>query len=108
MTSQSFWQLRIPHTARPMQQRRCRQGTCAAESGLAVHRHAASLAFTDVQEPQHYLIGGAAAIREVQLVVLEAAITEGLALVELQDALIASSVVGSIDHMFPHTSKSNI
>jgi hypothetical protein len=50
-----------------------------------VHRHAAGLVLADVQEPQHDVVGGAAAVREVQLVVLEAAVLKGLALVELQE-----------------------
>lgn len=58
--------------------------TCAAEAGLAVDGHTACLPLTDVQEAQHDVVGGAAAVREVQVVVLEASVPECLPLVQLQ------------------------
>ncbi len=58
--------------------------TGAAEARLAVDRHAAGLALADVQELEHDVVRGAGAVREVQVVVLEAAVAKRLALVQLQ------------------------
>ena len=55
----------------------------APEARLAVHRERAGLGLGDGQEPQQQLGGRAAAVGEVELVVLEAAAQEALAVVDL-------------------------
>lgn len=66
-----------------LHQVRADEDTCAPQASLAVDGQAPWCALSKVQEAQEDVLGGAGAVWEVQLVVLEAACSEALGLVNL-------------------------